>query len=335
MRKCWFTIFLAVNLAIAQPGSSTKYVVHTPDVELSYYVYGNTHSVSPVIVVNGGPGFDHRYMVQSDIWNTLAQRRQIVFYDQRGVGESKLINPKAEQTMAAQVADIEAIRVKLGVHQVCLLGDSWGGFVSMGYAAAHPEHVEMLVLVDSVDAYWDKSIELFTQVFPDIRPRDPKTGETTGDSVLDDKESLRKYFRMLFYNQENFAKVMAAMPPDLGANLGIYETVENAMGDLDLRPAIRKFNFPTLVTNGRFDVNEPPITAWNIYHAIPHAKFVIFEKSGHLPFYEEPEKFVQVVGDFLGGDPAGFYPDKSCLPGEGFTSRPFCESPFADDRIYP
>jgi proline iminopeptidase len=174
MRKCWYTILLAVNLAVAQPGASTKYVVHTPEVELSYYVYGNTHSVSPVIVVNGGPGFDHRYMVQSDIWNTLAQRRQIVFYDQRGVGESKLINPEAEQTMAAQVADIEAIRLKLGVNHVCLLGDSWGGFVSMGYAAAHPEHVEVLVLVDSVDAYWGKNTELFTQMFPDIRPKDPK-----------------------------------------------------------------------------------------------------------------------------------------------------------------
>jgi hypothetical protein len=65
MSKCCYTWLLAVNLAVAQSGSFAQGVVHTPHVELSYYVYGNTHSVSPVIVVNGGPGFDHRYMVQS------------------------------------------------------------------------------------------------------------------------------------------------------------------------------------------------------------------------------------------------------------------------------
>ena len=324
MHKFWLILFLAVNLS-AQVGPFTKGVLRTPDVELSYYIYGDKLPVSPVVVINGGPGFDHRYMVQNDVWNKLALRRQIVFYDQRGVGESKLINAKAEQTMAAQVADLDAIRVMLGVPKMCLLGDSWGGFVAMGYAAAHPEHVEMLVLVDSVDAHWNQNVDIFAQVFPDVLPKDSKTGEMTGDAFLENKVNLRKYLRMLFYDQDNFAKVMAVMPPDLEANLEVFDAAGKAMGDLDLRPAIRKFNFPTLVANGRFDLNEPPLTAWNIYHAIPGAQLVIFEKSGHLPFYEEPDKFVRVIGDFLGGDPMGGYPNESCLPNKGAPMW-LCES---------
>jgi len=41
------------------------------------------------------------------------------------------------------------------------------------------------------------------------------------------------------------------------------------------------------------------ITAWKTYKAIPNAKIEIFAKSGHLPFYEEPDKFTQVLSSFL------------------------------------
>ena len=49
-------------------------------------------------------------------------------------------------------------------------------------------------------------------------------------------------------------------------------------------------------------MNVAPLTAWRMYKAIPGAKFEVFEKSGHLPSYEEPDKYVGVVEDFLGRD---------------------------------
>jgi proline iminopeptidase len=49
----------------------------------------------------------------------------------------------------------------------------------------------------------------------------------------------------------------------------------------------------TELSTGQIDINVTPVTAWNIQKAIPGAKFVVFEKSGHLPSYEEPDKYVQ------------------------------------------
>ena len=69
--------------------------------------------------------------------------------------------------------------------------------------------------------------------------------------------------------------------------------------DLDMTDALPKFKCPTLVINGRYDMNVAPLTAWNMAKAIPGAKFVAFEKSGHLPSYEEPDRYVQVVEEFL------------------------------------
>jgi proline iminopeptidase len=56
---------------------------------------------------------------------------------------------------------------------------------------------------------------------------------------------------------------------------------------------------PTLVITGRYDMNVAPLTAWRMAHAIPGAKIVFFEKSGHLPAYEEPDRYLQVLESFL------------------------------------
>jgi proline iminopeptidase len=92
-------VFLIARLATAQMPPFAQGTVHTPDVDLSYLIYGAPSATTPMIVVNGGPGFDHRYMVGNDVWDNLAKKRQVVFYDQRGLGKSKLLNPKAEQTI--------------------------------------------------------------------------------------------------------------------------------------------------------------------------------------------------------------------------------------------
>jgi proline iminopeptidase len=55
------------------------------------------------------------------------------------------------------------------------------------------------------------------------------------------------------------------------------------------------------VINGRYDMNVAPLTAWRLAHAIPGAKVVFFERSGHLPAYEEPEKYIEVLEGFLNG----------------------------------
>jgi proline iminopeptidase len=89
---------------------------------------------------------------------------------------------------------------------------------------------------------------------------------------------------------------------DLGFSPQTSRAVNLAIADLDLTPALPKFNFPVLVITGRFDMNVAPLTAWRMYKAIPRAKFEVFEKSGHLPSYEEPDKYVTVVDDFLGRD---------------------------------
>ncbi|MEP7028419.1 MAG: alpha/beta hydrolase [Candidatus Eisenbacteria bacterium] len=80
----------------------------------------------------------------------------------------------------------------------------------------------------------------------------------------------------------------------------VNETLNADLGKFDMWPALAGFHMPTLVATGRYDINVAPSTAWNIHKAIAGSQWVVFEKSGHLPYCEEPDKFVQVMNDFLG-----------------------------------
>ena len=70
--------------------------------------------------------------------------------------------------MDAQVADMEAVRAKFGFQKFDLVGDSYGGLLAMAYAAAHPEHVEKLILSDSAAPAWKDIVRVLPDVYPDV-----------------------------------------------------------------------------------------------------------------------------------------------------------------------
>ncbi|HET6842429.1 MAG TPA: alpha/beta fold hydrolase [Candidatus Angelobacter sp.] len=293
-------LFLFAVALPAQTIAHAKGVAHTEQVDLSYETFGSTAgNALPVIAVNGGPGLSHVYMVQNDVWQRIARHRLVVLYDQRGTGASKRVQPGAPQSMDAQVADLEAVRQTLGLEKVALVGDSYGGLLSMAYAAAHPEHVAKLVLSDSPGPSWKEIVHVLPQVFPDIEEENAQEAKKLGDSTeAAARAGLRNHFRMIFYSQEKRDRYMGQMG-DLGYEPKVGEEVFKATQSLDLTPQLPGFKFPTLVITGRFDMNVAPLTAWNLAHAIPGAKLVFFEQSGHLPSYEEPEKYVEVLEKFL------------------------------------
>lgn len=283
--------------ALAQQTPATTGMIATPDVDLAYETYGATSPATPAIVANGGPGLSHIYMLQNDVWMRLARNRQIVFYDQRGTGKSKKVKPDAAWGMDAQIADMEAVRVKFGFQRFDLVGDSYGGLLAMAYAAAHPEHIEKLILSDSAAPAWKDIVRVLPDVFPDVLEQiAAREKNSSGADAADQR--IRDHFLLLFYSEANRDAYLAGVK-DLGSSPQVSAAVQKATRTLDLTPELPKFKFPTLVITGRYDMNVTPLTAWNIYKAIPGAKFVVFEKSGHLPSYEEPDKYVKVVDAFL------------------------------------
>jgi proline iminopeptidase len=309
-------VFLAVGVGAGAQVAHETGVVHTPEVEIGYETFGVRGAALPVIAVNGGPGLSHAYMMMNDLWEQVGRDRLVILYDQRGTGASKKAAAGAaqelSQTMEAQVADLDAVRAHFGIEKVALVGDSYGGFLVMAYAAAHADHVAKVVLSDSPPPSFKTMVHLLPQTFPDIEEEEATEAKKLGeDSDAAARAGLRAHFRMIFYSPEKRDAYMAKMgdlPPqrasspgtlDLGYEPAVARAVSESAVGLDLTEAVKRFHFPVLVITGRYDMNVAPVNAWTIAHEIPGAKIVFFEESGHLPAYEEPAKYRRVVGEFL------------------------------------
>ena len=303
MRNFLFACAILIPAPLLAEVTHHADTVHTPEVDLGYETFGVASAEIPVIAVNGGPGLSHTYMMQNDLWQRVAAHRLVVLYDQRGTGASKHMQAEAPQTMDAQVADLDAIRTALALDRIAVVGDSYGGMIAMAYAAAHPEHIARLVLSDSAAPSWKAMVHVLPQVFPDREAQgeaeEKKLAATDPEAAA--QAGLVNHMRMIFYSPEKRDAYVAHMG-DLGYVPAVAGAIEKATSDLDLTAKLPSFKFPTLVITGRFDMNVAPLTAWRMAHDIPGARIVFFEKSGHLPAYEEPEKYLRVLESFLAAD---------------------------------
>ena len=72
----------------------------------------------PLLVANGGPGFDHTYLHCGDCWDRLAKGRKVVFYDQRGNGRSSELQEGQSCTLADQIADLRRAANPIGARRI-------------------------------------------------------------------------------------------------------------------------------------------------------------------------------------------------------------------------
>jgi proline iminopeptidase len=270
-----------------------------------YYEIRGGGSATPLLVVNGGPGIDHTYLHCSDAWDLIAKDRRVVFYDQRGTGRSPALRKGQSCTLADQITDLEALRAHLGLERMDLLGHSWGGYLVMAYAARHPDRVRHLIICDSAAPKIGDTVFLFKNVFPETNARQEALAfaDQLGDTTAT-RNSFLEYFSMLFYDPAKRDAYMAKVSPTFNrvvknVDKQVNETLWADLQRYDLTPELVKLTMPTLVITGRFDMNVAPSVAWNIHRAIPNSQFAVFDRSGHLPFYEERDGFVKLVEGFL------------------------------------
>jgi proline iminopeptidase len=293
---------LLASVSFAAPGvpSGPGHTIIRKGQKLWYEVRGGGSGV-PLVLCNGGPGFDHTYELCSDAWDRLGHNRPVVLWDQRGNGRSGPLATGGTCTLVDQIDDLDAIRAAIGADKIEVVGHSWGGYLAMVYAARHPEHVAHLIIVDSASPKWTDTDFLFKYIFPQEMEQQ---AALDGRDALGDPDaaakSLQMYLGWLFYSQENRDEFMAGAKNYQYSRV-VNETLNAELEKKDNWPVLPGITAPTLVISGRFDINVAPSTAFKIHRNIPGSRFVLFEKSGHMPFFEESDKFVNTVESFLAG----------------------------------
>ncbi|MEO8551800.1 MAG: alpha/beta fold hydrolase, partial [Kofleriaceae bacterium] len=127
----------------------------------------DVRGAGPVCIAHpGGPGVDSTYLHIP----ALEQRFTVVYIDPLGTGGSSKLPAGQAYSVVRDAAAVEAVRAKLGLERVCLIGHSYGGFVVQTYAIQHPDRVRGLLLYSTsptLASDWQQDVEANLQRFKD------------------------------------------------------------------------------------------------------------------------------------------------------------------------
>ncbi len=273
--------------------------------EIWYRVTGSGPG-APLLVVHGGPGFSHDYLLPLE---ALGRDRAVIFYDQLDCGKSDKPGAPANWQVSRFVDEIRALSTSLGLNRYHLLGHSWGGLLASEYAAIDSRRLLSCVLASPL-------ISAPQWVADNMRWR--KLLPAAIRQVLDDNEAAGTV-RSAAYQQaaEAFYRRhlcrMEPWPEPLltsleQGNSALYttmwgETEFRATGNLrdyDGTPNLARITVPLLFTCGEFD-EAPPATLHRYSKLVRNAEVRVFTDASHTPHLEQEEAYVHALATWLNG----------------------------------
>jgi proline iminopeptidase len=264
----------------------------------------------PIILLHGGPDFDHNYLLPD--MDRLSDSFRLIYYDQRGRGKSGGAVRPDDVTLQSDIEDLERLRQYFGLESVALLGHSWGGLLAMEYAIRHPDRVSRLILMNTGPASYDDYM-LFRQ---DRRSRVPddiaelQTLAASAGYAQGDLETDVAYYRIHYRATLKSPEQLKRLARSLRANVtpaGILKAraiEERLMNETwwasgyNLLPALSLLRMPTLIIHGDYDF-VPLACAFHIAAAIPRAYVVMLGNCGHFAFIERPDVVREEIEDFF------------------------------------
>nr|WP_062340794.1 alpha/beta hydrolase [Herbidospora sakaeratensis] len=259
---------------------------------LSYRVTGQG---DPLVVLPGGPMQDAAYL--GDLGGLPAHRR-LVILDPRGTGGSATPADPATYRCDRQVADVEALRLHLGLGRIALLGHSAGANLAVLYAAAHPEAVGSLVLVTpslfavGLDPTGEDRLAVAR-----LRAGEPwypeaiKALERLIGGHPADPEAITPFFHGRY---DAAARAAIEGPARNAEAAGIFSS-EGAYDPAATRAALGRLAAPVLLVAGEYDVNSVPAKVREFAGLFPVADCVVQPRAGHYPWLDDAPAFVATV----------------------------------------
>ncbi len=264
----------------------------------------------PLLTLHGGPGACSDYLEPFE--GLAAGGRRVIRYDQLGCGNSGIADrphDPAMWTVELFVEEVDAVREALGLDRLHILGQSWGGMLAMEYALTQPQGVAGLIIESSpasMRLWVAEANRLREELPPDVQAT-LLEHEANGTTDSPEYESAMQ----VFYDR-HVCRVKPTPGPFqrtidcLGANPEVYHYMNGpsefhvigTLRDWDITGRLGEIHLPTLVLSGRYDEATPTI-AQAVTDAIPGARWELLENSSHTCHLEEPERTMQVIGDFL------------------------------------
>ena len=272
-----------------------------------YWVKYGVPGAAPLLVLHGGPGAHHDYLLPQMLALGGADGgRELLFYDQRGGGRSRT-DRREPITWETQVRDLAAVTREFSLQKPTIVGYSWGALLAVLFAAEAARDATLPT---------PGALALLEPAPISSRHRDAFEREFARRQAGADVERLRVGLAASglrerdpdAYRQRNFEVSVAGYFADPGAapaltpfrvSARVQQSVWDSLGVFDLAAdgRLASIRAPTLITHGRQD--PIPLASSEECASAMGARLVVIENCGHVPYVEQPAALFGAVDSFL------------------------------------
>ncbi|HMC37675.1 MAG TPA: alpha/beta fold hydrolase [Actinomycetota bacterium] len=257
----------------------------------------------PMFVLHGGPGLDHHTF--GDYLDALGARGyRLLFVDQRGQGASGPSDP-ATWTISAMAEDVRRLGRSLSLERYAVLGYSFGALVALQDAVDAPGAASQTVISAGIpSARFLAGVNDQLAAFEPMELREQVAASWAAEANVKTEEEfaaiLRDQLPFLFADPVD-PRIVDYIRRSGGGRYApeVLRALSGDYGAIEVEDRLGEITQPTLVLAGRHDRVCPVEAAELMAAKILHAELVVFEQSGHMMFVEEPDRYVEVVDEFL------------------------------------
>lgn len=253
---------------------------------IAYYIRGKG---PPCFIVPYAWGMNSEPM--RVFFKPLEKKLTLIYHDPPGTGRSGPPPRDRDLGMNRVVDDLLALQNRLEIPRAIFLGHSGGSAVALAFALRHPDRVSSLIIVGSGG------------VIPDVLSSPAVRDAATESLGRRDEDSFRRLQAGILgpeiRTKSGKATMGRAMKHSFGFNIdrAAYNFME--LREWDVRDSVGGLPVRTLILAGKLDRLTPPQLSRELKKGIKGSKLVVFKKSGHFPFLDEPREFFKAVTDFL------------------------------------
>ena len=273
-----------------------------------YRIVGDTEPAkSPLLCLHGGPGMTHDYLEPLE---QIAQTgRQVIFYDQLGCGNSDHPHKPSLWTVQLFVEEVAEVCRALGLAEIHLLGQSWGGFLAQEYLLTKPSGIKSLILANSAAStqrWISEANRLRLELPPEVEQTLKKYEDegTTDDPAYESATDV--YYRRHLCRLDPWPDCLKRAFEKLAQDPEVYNHMwgptefhcTGVLKNWDIEARLGEIVVPTLILSGRHDESTPSINEV-LHRGIRQSEWIVFEKSSHTPHLEETELYIKAVSEFL------------------------------------
>jgi proline iminopeptidase len=345
---------LVVSLTVLQPLPSTSIARQPPPVPAGVRYWNlNTGShiaylkvpaqgkarATPIILVGGGPGEeDVANSSQTQFFGQLARLGyDVYFYDQIGSGLSARLADPGQYTLARHVADLEAIRARIGARAVILMGASWGGTLVATYMATYPQHVDKAIFTSPApinEAEWSVNDSPASRLSPAAQQQYHNTLYTprfitwyllglinprAAHTMVSDREADEFFDTFVQGISQGTVCDPAHLPKAQVQGYGFYDNIftttdaEHRHGTANPRLLLASNHTPTLILTGACNY-VPWAVTWQYRTTLPNSTLLYFPHAGHVIYLDQPALYLASIRAFLLGTPLPLHPWTTAQP---------------------